>query len=221
MKRKISIDLDVVTVGLWEKRDPRKEEALGMLDRIKNKEFYIVSLSSLIKLPEKWKDKILAKKVTDYYFTNTDKHVDDAEIFDSLKKKDVNVSQLLSEFSKRNIKEEDIFLVLSSSLNSSTLITMNRRHLRGNEETINNILEKFGLKKILIRYPHELEKRNDQRERSSSSLKRFKDSRNTALFISSASLTGSFFAGIKTFPIFLTRKLFVFFSFKPFAEGMR
>jgi hypothetical protein len=98
----------------------------------------------------------LAIKITDYYFANTDKYVDDPEIFNGLKRRKIDVEQLLSEFSKRKIKEEDILLVLASSLNAATLVTMNRRHLRGNERTINEILERFGLRKIRIGYPREL-----------------------------------------------------------------
>lgn len=217
-KEKISIDLDVVTVGLWEKKDSRREEALEMLKRIKNREFFVISLLSLLKLPEKWRNKILAKNITDYYFAHTDKHVDDAEIFDRLKAKSINVERLLSEFLKKRIKEEDIFLVLACSLNSSTLVTMNRRHLRGNEKTINEILKKFGLEKIKIRYPREL-KKNAQRESLSSSLNLFKDSLKTALFISSANLTGSFFAGIETF--FFIVKQFVSEYLKIFGLKMR
>jgi hypothetical protein len=196
LKKKISIDLDVVTVGLWKKRDPRKQEALEMLERIKNKEFFIISLTSLLKLPEKWKDKLLAKQVIEYYFAHTDKHTDDVEIFDGLKRKKINVEELISEFSKKKIKYEDVFLVLACSLDDAILITMNRKHLRGNEKIINGILEEFGLKKIKIRYPHELKKKS-QRESLSSSLNLFKDSRKTALFILSANSTGSFFTGIK------------------------
>lgn len=84
-KEKVCMDLDVVTVGLSEEKHPRRQEALEMLKRIQNREFFVISLLSLLRLPEKWRNKALAKNITDCYFAHTDKHVDDAEIFDRLK----------------------------------------------------------------------------------------------------------------------------------------
>jgi len=52
---KVLIDLDVVTIALWEKKDERKENALNFIKEIKNKNFFVVTPFSLLEIIAKWK----------------------------------------------------------------------------------------------------------------------------------------------------------------------
>ncbi|MEK6808407.1 MAG: hypothetical protein AABY14_01845, partial [Nanoarchaeota archaeon] len=54
-RKRILIDLDVVTVALWDKRDERRNVALNFIERINNKEFEVITLSSTLNLVDKWR----------------------------------------------------------------------------------------------------------------------------------------------------------------------
>ena len=58
---------------------------------------------------------------------------------------------------KINIKPEDAFLVLITSIfDINYLITFNRKHLKNNENKINEVLKRNGLKIIKIVEPNEI-----------------------------------------------------------------
>ncbi|MBI3034924.1 hypothetical protein HYY71_01245 [Candidatus Woesearchaeota archaeon] len=157
MKKKIIVDLDVVTVGIWEKSDKRREQALKFMGRIENKEFEIVMLSSTLNLVEKWKNAELSTKIKEFYSKNTGHFTDDLEIFNFLRKHEVSASLVIDQFLKKGIKREDILLILACvATESDYLVTLNRRHLRDNEGTINSILNDNKLKKIKVVYPNEI-----------------------------------------------------------------
>ena len=157
MKKRIIIDLDVVTIGLWKKNDKRKPFALNFMKRVNNKEFLVVMLTSTLNLVEKWNNVELSTNIRDYYSKNTDHFIDDLEIFNFLRKYNISVSEIIKEFLKKGIKREDIMLILACiTVKADYLVTLNRKHLKGNNQFINEILKKNKLHTIKVVYPNEI-----------------------------------------------------------------
>ena len=157
MVKKIVVDLDVVTIGIWKKADERREEALKFMKRIENKEFETVMLSSTLNLVEKWNNIELSTSIKDFYSKNTKHFIDDLEIFNFLHRKGVIASSIIDEFLKKGIKREDIMLILACiAVNADYLVTFNRKHLKNNADTINSILKKNKLYKINVVHPNEI-----------------------------------------------------------------
>ena len=156
-RKKIIIDLDVVTIGIWKKADERRTEALHFMKRAENKEFEVVMLSSTLNLVEKWNNRELSTSIRDFYSKNTDHFIDDLEVSNFLRKRKVSASVIIDEFSKKGIKREDILLILACvAIKADYLVTLNRRHLKNNTKAINQILEKNSLHKIKVVQPNEI-----------------------------------------------------------------
>ena len=156
-KKKIVIDLDVVTVGLWEKNDERKPSATKFMDRVKESEFFVVTLSSTLNLIEKWDHANLSKSITEFYALQTARFVDDLEIAAWLDDKNIASDTIIDELLKKHIKREDILLILACVITESGyLITFNKKHLKNNVEAINAVLQKHKLPKIQVVHPDEI-----------------------------------------------------------------
>ena len=68
-----------------------------------------------------------------------------------------DVEKLTKELLETGVKEEDAVLVVVTSLFSlGYLVTYNRKHLRSKSKEINEVLEKYGLRKISILLPTEI-----------------------------------------------------------------
>ena len=71
--------------------------------------------------------------------------------------KNINEIILVEVIKKEGVKEEDVLLVIVTTLmDLDFLVTLNRKHLKNKEEDINAILSKHGLKKIKIISPEEI-----------------------------------------------------------------
>jgi len=69
----------------------------------------------------------------------------------------VNDEKVLLELEKKNIKDEDALLALITSIfDLDYLVTFNRKHLKGKEKEINEILRQYELRAIRIVYPDEI-----------------------------------------------------------------
>jgi len=157
IKKKIIVDLDVVTVGIWKKSDERKATALRFMERVEYKEFEVVMLSSTLNLIEKWKNIELSTSIRNFYSKNTNHFLDDLEIFDFLRKNNASASAIIDDFLRKRIKQEDIMLILACvTVKADYLITFNRKHLKNNAETINTILNKYKLHRINVVHPNEI-----------------------------------------------------------------
>ena len=157
MKKKIIIDLDVVTIGIWKKADERRVESLKFIKRVENKEFEVVMLSSTLNLVEKWNNIGLSTSIKDFYYTNTSHFIDDAEIFNFLISNKVSASEIIDEFLKKHIKREDIMIKLACSFSKAEyLVTFNRKHLKKNDSVINEILLRNKLNEIKVVFPNEI-----------------------------------------------------------------
>ena len=155
--KKIIIDLDVVTVGLWVKLDSRRQEALKFMKRVESHEFEVIMLSSTLNLVEKWKNTELSKNIKDFYYENTKHFIDDSEILHYLGRHKIRSSEIIDSFLEKGIKEEDVLLILACIVTEADyLVTFNRNHLKNNSNFINLILKQNNLNKINVVHPNEI-----------------------------------------------------------------
>lgn len=135
MKNKIIIDLDVVTVALWDNRGKNAELARKFLARVSKKEFYLGTPSLIIGIVLKWKHEILKNRIKEFFIKNSDSLITDTEIKEKI----------------------DAALVLIASIFSfDYLVTFNKIHLKNKKEEANKILKEWKLPTIQISGPEEL-----------------------------------------------------------------
>ena len=155
IKRKIVIDLDVVTVGKWD-RGQHGNNSRKFMVRVKKREFYLITPTLLLELVGKWKHKNLKIQIEEFYLKNSDELVERLKIIENIVSKGIDFEELFIKFINIGIKEEDITLILASSLRDAILITFNRIHLKNKEAKINEILSEHGLKTIKITSPEQI-----------------------------------------------------------------
>ena len=149
-KKKIIVDLDVVTVAKWDKG---KNGDLGrkFLLRIEQKELDMTTPFYLLGHLDKWEHVTLKEQIEDFYLKNSAAMLTNEDVdakIDSLGVDDVSI---LLELQSNDIKEEDAFIAMAASLfEIDYLVTLNRKHLRNKEGKINEVLKKNGLKAIRI-----------------------------------------------------------------------
>ena len=157
IKQKIIIDLDVVTVALWNKKGNQLNIADKFIGRVKQKEFNIINPFFLIELVLKWKYEELRENIKEFYLNYSDKILSDTDISEQAAKKILDPNDIIPHIIKIGIKDEDALLVFVSSLfELDYLVTFNRKHLRNNVKKINEVLKRFGLNEIKIVLPDEI-----------------------------------------------------------------
>jgi hypothetical protein len=156
-RKRILIDLDVVTVALWDKRDERRNVALNFIERINNKEFEVITLSSTLNLVDKWRHLTLGNSIKQFYIENTSHFIDEIEILEYLQRHKISSNQIIDEILSYNIKREDVMLILACiSTKVKFLVTLNRKHLKGKVKEINKVINNYKLHDINIVYPNEI-----------------------------------------------------------------
>lgn len=154
--KKILIDLDVLTVGSWHKKDTRKEIALEFIKKVEKDEFYIITPLILLELLFEWKNISLREKIKEFYLEYSEELLTERKIYASFDKIS-NITAIIEEIINIGIKDEDALLVIISSIfDINYLVTFNRKHLKNNKDKINEVLKKNGLKKIEIVEPNEI-----------------------------------------------------------------
>jgi len=155
MKKTIMIDLDVVTVGKWD-RGNYGDMARELIRRAEKKEFQVITPFYLIEHLTKWKNIPLKEKIEDFYIKQSSKILTNEDVDDKIEELGINDKLLLRELKDDNIKEEDAFIVMVTSIfELDCLVTFNRIHLKSKKESINEVLKKNGLKPIKIAGPEE------------------------------------------------------------------
>lgn len=153
MKKKILIDLDVVTVAEWN----TDKNAINFLDRVKKGEFVVHTPYILLELLSKWKYEGLALKIEHFYNLYSETIISAHDVLKKLREFNVDRKKLTSELLAKGVKEEDTVLVIVTSIfELDYLVTYNRKHLRSKEEIINVILNKNGCKSIKVKLPDEI-----------------------------------------------------------------
>lgn len=156
IKKKVIIDLDVVTVGKWDK-GKNGDNARKFMLRVENREFEVVTPFYLIEHLVKWRNIPLKEKIEGFYLKESTTLLTNEDVDDKIGELGVDDKELLNELKNRGVKEEDAFIVVVTSIfNLDYLITFNRMHLKNKKETINEVLKKNGLKTIKIAGPEEV-----------------------------------------------------------------
>lgn len=152
-KKKILIDLDVVTVAEWD----GNENAVQFLNRVKSGEFELYVPYLIFDLLSKWDYEKLSKKIRHFYELQATKIITAQDSLSRIEDLGIDAKKIVAELEKRHIKEEDAVLVVMSSIfDLDYLVTYNRKHLRNKFEVINDVLKKNGLKAIKITLPDEI-----------------------------------------------------------------
>lgn len=155
MKRKILVDIDVVAVAKHYVKDRDYPLAKDFILKAESGEFEQYSAHTLITLVEKWKDAGIRKGILDFcsaYCYSIPK----AEVERRVREKEMDLESLLDQMKNKGVKEEDGLLALIASLFGLTVVTLNRKHLKGKREEINEILKGGGLNEIEILLPNEV-----------------------------------------------------------------
>ena len=152
MKKKIIIDLDVVTLAYWDKKDEAK-----LIEKIKGGLFAMVTPYIILEHLSKWNYRKLAEEIASFYETHSFQIITAQNLLEKCNEREIEYKKLLFELLNVGVKEEDIILVIISSIFSlDYLVTFNRKHLRSKEKEINEVLRKNGVETIRIVLPSEL-----------------------------------------------------------------
>ena len=156
MKNKIIIDLDVVTVGKWD-GGKYGDISRGLITRVANKEFELVTPFYLIEHLIKWKNIQLKERIEEFYLKESTTLLTNEDVDNKIEESGIDDKALLNDLKNHNVKEEDAFIVMVTSIfDLDYLITFNRIHLKNKKEEINEVLHKYGLKTINITGPEEV-----------------------------------------------------------------
>lgn len=157
MKEKIVIDLDIVTTSIWDKKGENVRMAIKFIDKVKNKEFYVLTPFFLLELVSKWKYSQLKDNIEEFYIKFTDKMLSNEDLDEKIGSLNIDDKKIIEELKSKGIKGEDSLLVLVTSIfDADYLVTFNRIHLKNKKEAINEVLKKNGLKTIKIAGPEEV-----------------------------------------------------------------
>ena len=83
IKKKILIDLDVVTVGKWDK-GKNGINSRRFIVRVVNGEFYLVTPTLLLVLVRKWQHKNLKIQIEQFYLKNSDEQIERLQIIEEI-----------------------------------------------------------------------------------------------------------------------------------------
>ena len=156
-KKRVMIDLDVITVALWDSRGKNAEIAKKFLVRVEKKEFYVGIPFLIIEIVLLWKHEKLKNSIKEFYVKNSDQLFTDTEIKEKCDELEIDYERILNKLDASGIKREDAALVLVASLfEFDYLVTFNRIHLRNKKEETNKILKECKLAAIQILGPEEL-----------------------------------------------------------------
>ena len=151
-KNKSIVDLDVTTLAFWDKKDEAR-----LIERIKGNKFAMVTPYIILEHLSKWNHRKLADEIASFYETYSSEIVTAQNILDKTDEIGVEYKKLFFELVNIGVKEEDVVLVIISSIfDVDYLVTFNRKHLKGKEKEINEVLMKNGLRVIKIVLPSEL-----------------------------------------------------------------
>jgi len=157
IKRKIIVDLDVVTVSIWDKKGENVELAIRFINRIKNKEFYVLTPFFLLELVSKWRYSQLKDHIEEFYLKFTDKMLSNEDVDEKIDLIAIDDEKIITELKNKDVKGEDSLLALVASIfEVEYLITFNRVHLKNKKDAINEVLKKNGLRTIKIAGPEEV-----------------------------------------------------------------
>lgn len=155
-KKKIIIDLDVVTVAKWDKSN-NGDLGRSFIIRVEKGEFEVYTPYSLQDLLDKWRYIKLRDEIKEFYELYSKEIITAQNLTDKIDKLKVDEGIITNELKQEQIKEEDILLVIATSVfRLDFLVTLNRKHLKNKKEVINSVLQKYKLGTIKIVSPDEI-----------------------------------------------------------------
>ena len=150
-KKKVLIDLDIVTVNLWDRKGENKKIASDFVKKIGKKYFLVITPFSLLETVAKWKYNALKDDIEEFYIKNSDQILSNKDVDKKMVELKINDIKILENLEKNGVKGEDALLILITSIfGIDYLVTFNRKHLRNKEADINKILKEEGLNAIKI-----------------------------------------------------------------------
>jgi len=153
-KKRILLDLDVVTVGLWDKGE-RGDAARVYMEKIRRGDIILCTSYHLLELVNQWKHERLKDQISEFFELWAARIYSTKEILENAKAKNIDYSQVINALIKTGEKEEGTILVLITSIfQLDALITFNRVHLKNNQEMINQILTRNNMEVIKIEFPN-------------------------------------------------------------------
>ena len=156
-RKKIIVDLDVVTVALWNKKGNQFKVADNFIKRVKYREFYLVNPFFLIETVLRWRYEELRENIKEFYVNYSNNLLSDTAISEEVARRRLDPNIILPDIIKISIKDEDAFLAFVCSLfKLDYLVTFNRKHLKNNNTKINLVLRGYNLNEIKIVLPNEI-----------------------------------------------------------------
>ncbi len=156
MKKKVLVDIDVVTVAKWDK-GKNADSGRSLISRIEKGEFHMITPYIVLDLVNKWKNEPLKKQITEFYEIYSSEILALKEIVDRAGNENKDYDGMINGLVEIGVKEEDAVLVFVSSIyKSDFLVTYNRIHLRNKEKEINLLLKKNKMKVIRIAVPNDV-----------------------------------------------------------------
>jgi len=155
MKKKILIDLDVLTIFAWKKGD-NVEVAEEFIGRVKKGNFEVYTPYTLLELVSEWKNKKLQNAILDFYSHYSTEILTIEKVSERFLELGITRDKLTPIFLKLGIKEEDFTLVLIASAFKIDIVTFNKKHLLSKRNEINEVLRRNNLYEIDIFMPNEI-----------------------------------------------------------------
>ncbi len=150
-KKKVLVDLDIITVNLWDNKGENKKIASDFVKKVEKKDFLVITPFSLLETVAKWKYDALKDDIEEFYIKNSYQIISNKDVDEKIEERKINDIKILEDLEKDGVKGEDALLILITSIfEIDYLITFNRKHLRNREADINNILKEEGLNTIKI-----------------------------------------------------------------------
>ena len=158
--RKILVDLDVVTVGTWDKGE-NGDMARRLMSRIVEKEFFMVSPFLLLERISKWGNLKVSGPMKEFYVKNSDLLLTDEDVSARISEvgeeiKGFNEAKLLKDLRRKGVGNQDAFLVLIAAVFGLDLVTFNMKTLRSKEKVVSEVMSSYGIKAPKLLGPEQL-----------------------------------------------------------------
>lgn len=158
--RKILVDLDVVTVGTWDKGE-NGDMARRLMSRIVEKEFFMATPFLLLERISKWGNLKVSGPMKEFYVKNSGLLLTDEDIRARIREvgeeiKGFNEAKLLKELRRKGVGNQDAFLVLIAAVFGIDLVTFNRKTLRSKEKVVSEVMSGYGIKAPKLLGPEQL-----------------------------------------------------------------
>lgn len=155
--KKIVVDLDIITVAMWDKKGASSHLARELMGRIEKGEFDMVTPFIILEMLSRWRYSALAEDIQQFYLKYTKEFITNEDLDVRLDLLKVDDEKILSELKTNGVKGEDALLALMTAVfDIDYLITFNRKHLKGKKELIKRIMIKNDVRPIQIIGPEEI-----------------------------------------------------------------